>query len=138
MLPPQASLEGVPAEIRRYMLYSISDIDSLRCLVQASPLYYALYSLERENIWNIVTFRILESRGIEIPNEPADCVQISAPGCTMDPGVNDELQKVSEVLQTCYHAWHEKRNNLLDVSQCKNLLGMNDLVSWRAQRLPDG
>ena len=39
-LPSRASLEGLPIELRLQVLEKISDPDTLRRLVRASPSYY--------------------------------------------------------------------------------------------------
>ncbi len=45
--PPAATLEALPPELRRHILFSITDLGDLRALVLASPVYYQLYLLDR-------------------------------------------------------------------------------------------
>lgn len=60
------TLETLPAEIKRLILDNISDVQSLRNLVHASPDYNAVYLSAQPEILTSVTLQELYGRGIDI------------------------------------------------------------------------
>jgi hypothetical protein len=57
MTPRNASLEGVPAEIKKLILHSAPNILALQTLVRSSPLYHKVYLDERKAILSAVLLR---------------------------------------------------------------------------------
>ncbi|KAG6989774.1 hypothetical protein G7Y79_00064g093970, partial [Physcia stellaris] len=61
-----ATLETIPAELKRSILNNISDVQTLQNLVHASPDYHAVYLSAQPEIFTSVTLQELSCRGIDI------------------------------------------------------------------------
>lgn len=57
MTPRNASLDGLPAELKALILHSTPNIAALQTLVQSSPLYHRVYLDERKVILSAVLLR---------------------------------------------------------------------------------
>ena len=130
-LPYHASLEGLPIELRLKVLEKVSDPDTLRRLVHASPSYYWLYYHDRAHIWTRMTLRNLASRGVNVLEESAPCVQVSF----QDDAPSEEV--LHFVLRACYRRMQAGEAIELGIDNCKALLKITDAVRWKTERLPD-
>lgn len=61
-----ATLETLPAELKRSILNNISDVQTLKNFVHASPDYHAAYLSAQPEVFTSVTLRELSCRGIDI------------------------------------------------------------------------
>ncbi|KAK3905426.1 hypothetical protein C8A05DRAFT_30772 [Staphylotrichum tortipilum] len=58
---PTSTLERLPSELRRQILFSIADLEDLRALVLASPVYYQQHLLDRRALLEGALSRTLGS-----------------------------------------------------------------------------
>lgn len=68
MLPRiiRAGAEGLPCELRIMILQALPDVDTLRNLILAYPLYHKMYPFMRRRNFTEVTLRDLKGRGFDL------------------------------------------------------------------------
>ncbi|KAF3030208.1 hypothetical protein E8E15_011478 [Penicillium rubens] len=104
------SLETLPAELRRHILL-IVEIDSLKALVQASPIYFHQYQLDRKTI-------LCGSLEATLGNALADAyaVQMSSSSKLAPPNNPEEAEDILQyyhtiLAQTSLNPLHKLLNN---------------------------
>ncbi len=97
-LPPKRTLETLPAEIRRHLLFAL-DLDSLRSLVYSSPIFHQQYLLDRRTILCQSLQSTLRSA------TPAACAVYRA---DVVGGLNHDDSAWSAAAATFLESWHRR------------------------------
>lgn len=151
----QASLEGLPAELRYQILHSCPDVDTLSALVggahdlslclqsisltsvwtqvHASPLYHCLYRQDSARIWTSITLRYLRTRELNFLDVLPGCIQVSLHNA-VSPATRPSMHTA---LQACYDRKRKGESMKLKPMLCKTLLNISDAVWWNLSPLDD-
>ena len=125
---PQASLEGLPAELRQAILDNMPGPETLDNLVHASPVYHALYRLDREKIWSQMAVRVLTTRGIDLSKEPASTVYVHLDITPDHQSLGTTLKDIRIVFQRLLMCMRYEADMQLSIPQSQALLRITDVV----------
>ena len=138
-----APVEKLPSEIGLLIFYQISDHDSLKNLIRASPTYHFLYLTAREEILTNMTIRQLVSRGFDpfskhnvievyFDHRKSQLLRKDLP-TLVDGAIWEAARKIYEICQHQSQVPGRGKRDFIktDITTCLNLLRIVDSKGWR-------
>ncbi|KAL8871903.1 MAG: hypothetical protein Q9174_002372, partial [Haloplaca sp. 1 TL-2023] len=121
------SLETLPSEIKTNILDSMPDANSLRAIVQASPMFHATYLLTREKTLTKVTLQELGNRNIDVTTL-VDYAEV----CVRGGSGSKSLYTILEMaIRTIFYQVNSNAPIKLMVPHCIALLKLIDFKGFR-------
>ena len=120
-----ATLENLPVELKLNIFRYLDDTEDLKALVHASPACHQAYLGAREEIFTLLTFRVLQRERIDIL-KPALCVHVSFRHNAKPP---KGFEKTLRFLWGCMKEGEIERARL-SIGECRTLLGLTDCIRF--------
>lgn len=119
------SLELLPNELKRCILKSAPDIDTLSALVHSSPSYHTVYRTFREECLTHLTLNDLRRRDIDVLI-PASFIEFN----TWRSQSADLQRFLKTAIEDCYRCIKDSEKIRLCVDKCRALMTLRSLTRW--------
>jgi len=121
-MPP--SLESLALEITLNIIRFITDLETLRSLVHASPVFHEAYTIAHDEIYTRVTLAELRAREVDVLT-PVDFAEVYIRG---EP---EWKYRIKDALEKLYRQSASVLPVKLRVDECMDLLKLGDLKGYR-------
>lgn len=134
----KATLDTLPLELKRVVLYNVDDFETLYGITHASPAYHKAYHTLRNDLLTKVTLNRLKLRGFDF-STPRAFLQVYIGSLTGSRHQRSQVKAVHSAIQSIYDQIEKVGNNAqghqneaikLEYEQCLALHLLLDVIGW--------